>query len=104
MLNGILSWTGGGLILIIIYFLISNTLWLLFGSKILQYLPGINNRSSVGTFKIAAMIALAAIGTLVWILKYILSSIIGEKAKPCFKNELSKMIQRGAKVFQTTPD
>ena len=99
MLNGILSWAGGGLILIIIYFLISNTLWLLFGSKILQLLPGINNKTTAGTAKIATMITLSVLGTLVWMFKYVYFLVFANNVRPVFKDEVGKMIQWCARIY-----
>jgi hypothetical protein len=95
MLNEIFSWVGGGLALVLLYILFSNTLWLLFGSRLLQSLPGVDIKGIGGTFKIAAMLMLSAIGTLRWIFKYI-ASPIGKKVKPIFKVEVGKTIQQGA--------
>ena len=100
MLNAIFSWVGGGLALVLLYILVSNTLWLLFGSRLLQYLPGVDIKGITGTFKIATMLVLSALGTSVWVFKCIYSSLIGEKVKPGFKDEVGKMIQQGSRIVE----
>jgi len=100
MLSEILVLIGSSFILIIAYLLISNTLWLLFGSRLLQSLPGVDIKGIGGTFKIAAMLILSAIGTLRWILKYI-SSATGKNVKPIFKEEVGKTIQQGARIIES---
>ncbi len=101
MLNSIFSWVGVGLTLAFLYILISNTLWLLFGSRLLQYLPGVDIKGITGTFKIATMLVLSALGTSVWAFKSIYLSLIGEKVKPGFKDEVGKIIQQGARIVES---
>ncbi|MFH1230838.1 MAG: hypothetical protein V1709_05010 [Planctomycetota bacterium] len=101
MHNAIFSWVGGGLALVLLYILVSNTLWLLFGSRLLQYLPGVDIKGITGTFKIATMLVLSALGTSVWVFKHIYLSLIGEKVKLGFKDEVGKMIQRGARIVES---
>jgi len=101
MFNTILSWAGGGLAFILLYLVVSNTLWLLFGSRLLQCLPGVNIKGTSGTLKIAVMIILSTLGSLVWILKYSYLSLTMNKVKPVFKSEVSKMIQHGARIIES---
>ena len=100
MLNSTISWIGGGIALAIIYIIVSNTLWLLFGSRVIQYLPGVNIKGLAGTLKIASMLVLSVIGTIIWIFKYILTTIKLEKTKPLLKNEISIMIQNGGRIMR----
>jgi hypothetical protein len=99
MLNEIWVLVGSSLILILAYILISNTLWLLFGSRLLQCLPGVNIKGISGTFKIAVMLILSAIGNLRWALKYI-ALASGKNMKPIFKEEVGKTIQQGARIIE----
>lgn len=100
MLSEIWVLIGSSFILILAYILISNTLWLLFGSRLLQSLPGVNIKGIGGTFKIAAMLILSAIGILRWALKYI-TSLVTKKMKPVFKEVVSKTIQQGARIIES---
>tara|TARA_B100000686_G_scaffold254225_1_gene265419 strand:- start:976 stop:1293 length:318 start_codon:yes stop_codon:yes gene_type:complete len=98
MFDDWLGWLGNGVIILIIYIIISNTLWLIFGAKLLQCLPGINIKGSKGTLKIAAMLVFSGYGILIWGLKYTRSLIIKPKVRPIFKNEVGRAIQQGARV------
>ena len=64
------KYLGGGILVIIGYVIVSNTLWLLFGSKILQSLPGVNIKGATGTLKIAILLLMTVIGSFVWFLKW----------------------------------
>jgi hypothetical protein len=99
MLNEVLSWVGGGLALVFLYIVISNTLWLLFGSRLIQCLPGVNINGFRGTIKIAIMFILSAIGTLRWTFKYVYMSVARRKPMPVFSEEVGRMIQQGAKMM-----
>ena len=100
LFNDLFSWVGGGLALVLAYILVSNTLWLLFGARLLQSLPGVDINGIGGTFKIAAMIVLSVIGTLCWLFKYIYSLLVG-CMKPVLKEEVGKMIQKGARIVES---
>ena len=100
MLHEIPLYVGGGLAVVLIYVLVSNTLWLLFGSRLLQCLPGVKIKGLAGTFKIAAMLVLSVVGVAVWCLKFIPLSLMRDKTKPTLKNEIGKMIQRGARLVE----
>jgi len=82
----------------LLYIVVSNTLWLLFGSRVLQCLPGVDIKGIAGTLKIAAMLVLSALGVLMWALKYIYLSLIRRSGRPRFKDEVGNMIQRGARM------
>lgn len=98
MLNTSFMFAGGGLALVILYVLVSNTLWLLFGSRLLQIIPGINIKGYAGTVKIAAMLILLVTGSLTWLLKYTGSSLIRKETRPVFKDEVSKMLWLGGRI------
>jgi hypothetical protein len=63
------KWLGGGAIAVFAYLVVSNTLWLLLGSRLLQTLPGVNIRGIRGTIRIAAMLALTIFAVALWVLK-----------------------------------
>ncbi len=94
----IVKWIGGGFLVAIAYVVVSNTLWLIFGAKLLQSLPGVNINGARGTAKIIMMIVMSAIGVLLWLLLFVprLLRIIKWKT---FLDELSGSIQIGGKVF-----
>ena len=98
MLDDAYSWIGGGLLLVFIYIIVSNTLWLLFGSRLIQCLPGVNIKGFRGTIKIAAMIVLSLTGILYWTFKYILFFALRKNPRSGLKEEVGKMIQRGSRV------
>lgn len=97
MFSDSLTWLGGGLVLFILYIIISNTLWLLFGSKLIQCLPGVNIKGFRGTIKIAVMIVLSIIGSLKWLFKCLFVFIT--KRKPKFSEEVGRTINQGVILF-----
>ena len=99
MLDETFTWVGRGFAFVILYIIISNTLWLLFGSRIVQFLPGVNVKGFRGTMKIATMIVLSAIGVFLWTVKYIFIMTVGKDQKPLLSEEISKSIKRGSKLM-----
>jgi len=93
-----LYWLGGSVALLIAYVIVSNTLWLLFGSKVIQKLPGVNIKGFRGTLKIALMLFLSATGFLFWISKYLITLILLKNPKPKLSNEISQKIKWGARI------
>jgi len=100
MFSEIATWLGGGLALVILYVLISNTLWLLFGSRFLQFLPGVNINGFRGTLKIAMMLVLSVFGVFRWIVKYSSKLVARKNPTPVLSEEISMSIRQGAKVFK----
>ena len=101
MYSDIPTWLGGGIAAVVLYIIISNTLWLLFGSRVIQYLPGVNIRGFRGTLKIAAMIILSLVGVVWWSIKFIFISVLGRNPKPLLSVEVGKTIQTGARLLRT---
>jgi hypothetical protein len=97
------SWLVGGLLAVVTYVIISNTLWLLFGSRLLQLLPGVNIPGVYGTLRIAAMLVLSLLGVCSWLLKRPLHSLVGIGQRPSLECEMAAFIQRGARVFSRRP-
>ena len=104
MLDETATWVGGGLALVLVYVVISNTLWLLFGSKLVQSLPGVNISGFRGTIKIATMLALSAFGTLRWVIKYAFVIAVRSGELPILSKEVSSAIKQGARVIRKEND
>lgn len=104
MFSEIAVWLGGGIAVIVLYVVVSNTLWLLFGSKLIQCLPGVNIVGFRGTLKIATMLVLSLIGLLLWVCKYLLMYVTRKKPLPILSEEISRSIQRGAKLIKNRND
>jgi len=95
----ITSFLSKGFLILLTYIIISNTLWLLLGSKLIQYLPGVNIKGINGTLKIATLIILSLIGIIIWVIKIVYSIINNNFTRPTLNEEISKMIKSGAKLF-----
>ena len=100
MTDETVTWIGGGLALVLIYIVISNTLWLLFGSRLVQSLPGVNISGFRGTIKIATMLALSAFGILRWVFKYAFVMVTRRDELPILSKEVSRAIKQGARVIK----
>lgn len=93
----VLKYIGGGFAVVVGYVLISNTLWLLFGSRILQFLPGVNVNTASGTFKIAVMLVMSLTGLLHWSLKWPFMWMKVTK-RASLKETISFYIQQASKI------
>ena len=93
----LITYWGSGILVIIAYVIVSNTLWLLFGSKMLQILPGVGGIYAISTFRIALMLVLVAVGFLHWLIRYPVS-LAGfiEKVQP--RHIISSWLQRGGRL------
>jgi hypothetical protein len=98
MLEG-LYWLGGSIALLIAYVIVSNTLWLLFGSTVIQKLPGVNIKGFRGTLKIALMLFLSVIGFIFWVIKYMFMLILLKNPKPKLATEISQKIKWGSRIL-----
>ena len=94
----IIKWFGGGILILISYVIISNTLWLIFGAKILQALPGVNISGARGTLKIIIMLLMSGLGIFVWIILLIPRGIKLLSWKS-LKEDISASIKTGGKLF-----
>jgi|JI6StandDraft_1071083.scaffolds.fasta_scaffold592944_2 hypothetical protein len=93
-----IKYIGGGLLAVIGYVIISNTLWLIFGSRLLQSLPGVNIKGAKGTLRIAIMILMSFVALFVWFFNY-LFHIIGISKKRTISSWISFFIQLASKIF-----
>jgi hypothetical protein len=98
MVECILKYSGFGLFALLGYLIISNTLWLLFGSKLLQSLPGVNVRGSTGTLKIAILLIMTITGFLIWIVRTPFSKL-GIFKEQSLQGCVSHCIQSASKLF-----
>lgn len=98
MPDWLIKYFGGGLLIIVSYIIISNTLWLLFGSKLIQTLPGVNINGATGTLKIAILIVMSFTGIVVWIFKFPFIKY-GFLKEQSLRGCISYYIQSASKVF-----
>ncbi|MDG5799220.1 hypothetical protein QA597_02465 [Marinilabiliaceae bacterium ANBcel2] len=94
----LITYIGGGFLIIVAYVIISNTLWLLIGAKALQFLPGVDDKSAKGTIRIVLMIIMCILGTVIWFLK-LLPFCIGLIRYSPISNEMSLAIQHASKIY-----
>ncbi|MDB4847185.1 hypothetical protein OAI02_01650 [Candidatus Pseudothioglobus singularis] len=93
-----LYWLGGGIALLIAYVIVSNTIWLLFGSRLIQKLPGVNITGFRGTLKIALMLLMSVFGLGTWIFKYLIALLLFKKARPVISNEIAQKVKWASRV------
>jgi hypothetical protein len=97
------KWIGGGALAVVAYVVISNTLWLLIGSRILQSLPGVNIKGVRGTLKIAVMLVLAGVGLCSWTIKRPVVWLGGRGSHRTLPSEVSVWVGRGARWLNGLP-
>jgi hypothetical protein len=93
-----LKWIGGGFLALLAYVVVSNTLYLLIGARLLQMLPGVNIKGFRGTLKIAAMLVLAVCGFGVWVIKRPLAWIGVTRFREPLRVEIARWVGRGART------
>ncbi len=98
MPDWIVKYIGGGFLAIVGYVIISNTLWLLFGSRLLQSLPGVNIKGATGTLRIIILLIMSFIGFGFWLIKWIFMKLNIIK-KQSLQECISYFIQSASKVF-----
>jgi hypothetical protein len=98
MSEWISKYIGGGILAVFGYVIISNTLWLLFGSKLLQSLPGVNIKGATGTLKMSILLIMTFTGFLVWLTKWPFIKL-GIVNKQTLTDCISYWIQSASKIF-----
>ena len=93
-----LYWLGGGIALVIAYVIVSNTIWLLFGSRLIQKLPGVNITGFRGTLKIALMLLMSIFGLGTWIFKYLIALILFKNPRPMISNEIAQKVKWASRI------
>jgi len=94
MIDDSVVWISSGLLIVILYVFLSNTLWLLIGSRFIQCLPGVNIKGFKGTLKIATMLVLSVVGILLFLINFIFRKNNGHS----IDYEISKMIKYGGSI------
>jgi len=100
----IVKYIGGGLLIVIVYVIISNTLWLLIGARALQFLPGVNDKSAKGTLKILVLLVMSLIGVGIWLIKLLPFVLRIIKHQKSLSEEISSSIQKGSKIYSKIVD
>ena len=98
MPDWVIKYFGEGVIVLLGYIIISNSLWLIFGSKLLQSLPGVNIKGAKGTLKIVLLLVLTLIGFFIWLFKWPFSKI-GLIKNQSLPDCIGYCIQIASKVF-----
>lgn len=93
----IITYIGGGVLVIIGYVIVSNTFWLLLGTKALQVLPGVGGEYAIGTFKIAIMLLMSLIGFANWLVRSPIAAI-GAIRKITLKDTVARWLQRAGRI------
>ena len=91
------KWLGGGVLAVVVYLIVSNTLWLLLGSRLLQSLPGVNIKGSRGTLRIAAMLMLTIVAVILWVLNRPVVWLGAKRLDRRLQSEISLWVGRGAR-------
>lgn len=91
------QWVGTSVVGLIANIVLSNTFYLLVGSRLLQYLPGVNIRGFSGTMKIAAMLISAGCGIMWWAITRPVR-LVGLHLGPAdFKQGASQALAKGSR-------
>ncbi len=93
-----IKWIGGGFLALLAYVVVSNTLYLLIGARLLQLLPGVNMKGFRGTLKIATMLVLAAFAVGLWIIKRPFAWVGVSQFREPLRTEVSRWVGRGARA------
>lgn len=99
MPDWIIKYVGGGFLIIFVYILISNLIWLTIGARALQLLPGVNDKSVKGTFKILILLLMSLFGFSIWLLKLIPGKLKIIKYNT-LQEEISASIKNGGIIYQ----
>lgn len=93
------TWLVGGLGALVCYLLISNTLYLLIGARLLQCLPGVNVRGFTGTVRLAFLLFLSFVGFAVWSLRTAGRKLHLPIAKTSLGDEIGRFIRLAARTI-----
>ena len=94
----LVNYVGGGILVLFCYIIISNTNWLLIGAKVLQFLPGVSDKSAKGTLKIVLLLLMSLIGIFWWVVKLIPSLLRIVIFRP-ITTEISLVIQNASRIY-----
>lgn len=94
----LVNYVGDGILVLFCYIIISNTIWLLIGAKVLQFLPGVSDKSAKGTLKIVLLLLMSLIGIFWWVVKLIPSLLRIVIFRP-ITTEISLVIQNASCIY-----
>ena len=90
-------WIGWGAAAVVLYLIVSNTLYLLFGARLLQFLPGVNINGFQGTIRLALLLAISVTATAWWLCKWPIP-LITRRERTAWKDELASGIHLAARI------
>lgn len=94
-----LKWIGGGFLALFVYVVVSNTLYMLIGARLLQLLPGVNIKGFRGTLKIGAMLFLALLAVGLWIVTRPLAWAGASRFREPLRVEVARWVGRGGQTI-----
>lgn len=98
-----LQWIGWGAGAVVLYLVVSNTLYLLIGARLLQFLPGVNIKGFRGTIRLALLLVITIVATGWWMFKWPLVRIARREPTP-WRDELASRIRIVAKISNRMTD
>lgn len=90
-------WLAWGLGAAVLYVIVSNTLYLLLGARLLQFLPGVNVKGFRGTLRLALLLAVSVVASIWWGCKRSFQFIV-RRPPSRWKDEIARGVQLAAKV------
>lgn len=92
------GWLLRGFLILVAYVFVSNTLYLLLGTRLLQFLPGVNATGFRGTFRLAAAIVLAVLGVIRWVVFLVLRPSKSRFSLSVIQADIAVTIQSGSRL------
>ena len=97
------QWIGWGAGAIVLYLVVSNTLYLLVGARLLQLLPGVDIRGFRGTIRLALLLVITVVATAWWLFKWPIARIMRREPTP-WRGELATRIHIVARLSNRIAD
>jgi len=91
------QWLAWGVGAAVLYIVVSNTLYLLLGARLLQFLPGVNVKGFRGTLRLALLLAVSVAASVLWAGKRALQSLT-RRQPTLWKDEIARGVQLAAKI------
>lgn len=98
-----MQWIGWGAGAVALYLVVSNTLYLIIGARLLQLLPGVNVNGFRGTIRLALLLVITIAATAWWLFKWPLVRIARRQPTP-WRVELVSRICIAARVSNRVLD
>jgi len=97
------QWIGWGVGAVVLYLVVSNTLYLLVGARLLQFLPGVNIKGFRGTIRLALLLVITVIATAWWLFKWSIARIM-RREPTSWRGELANCIHIVARISNRMTD